>query len=103
MTAKGSPDIALSWIFDLQLGMARLFGVLCSAALDSRKGTNLVEISRNSNISYSEVEKKLDAFGITVQSNTYPLLRDFFNSFSLINSGEFLLTKIALAKKFNFF
>lgn len=30
--------MALSWIFDLQLGMARLFGQLCSAALDSRKG-----------------------------------------------------------------
>ncbi|XP_031567894.1 zinc finger ZZ-type and EF-hand domain-containing protein 1-like [Actinia tenebrosa] len=39
VTAKGSPDIALSWIFDLQLGMARLFGVLCSAALDSRKAS----------------------------------------------------------------
>ena len=26
VTAKGSPDVALSWIFDLQLGMARLFG-----------------------------------------------------------------------------
>ena len=38
VTAKGSPDVALSWIFDLQLGMARLFGQLCSAALDSRKG-----------------------------------------------------------------
>ena len=41
VTAKGSPDVALSWIFDLQLGMARLFGQLCSAALDSRKGTYL--------------------------------------------------------------
>ena len=38
VTAKGSPDVALSWIFDLQLGMARLFGQLCSAALASRKG-----------------------------------------------------------------
>lgn len=79
MTAKGSPDIALSWIFDLQLGMARLFGVLCSAALDSRKGKNVVEISRNSNISHSEVEKKLDGVGIAVQSTTYPLLRDIFS------------------------
>ncbi|KAK3717323.1 hypothetical protein QZH41_011553, partial [Actinostola sp. cb2023] len=39
VTAKGSPDVALSWIFDLQLGMARLFGLLCSAALDSRKAS----------------------------------------------------------------
>ncbi|XP_068674922.1 zinc finger ZZ-type and EF-hand domain-containing protein 1-like [Montipora foliosa] len=39
VTAKGSPDVALSWIFDLQLGMARLFGQLCSAALDSRKAS----------------------------------------------------------------
>lgn len=39
VTAKGSPDVALSWIFDLQLGMARLFGQLCSASLDSRKAS----------------------------------------------------------------
>ncbi|XP_078346247.1 zinc finger ZZ-type and EF-hand domain-containing protein 1-like isoform X2 [Oculina patagonica] len=39
VTAKGSPDVALSWIFDLQLGMARLFGQLCSSALDSRKAS----------------------------------------------------------------
>ncbi|XP_020615974.1 zinc finger ZZ-type and EF-hand domain-containing protein 1-like isoform X2 [Orbicella faveolata] len=42
VTAKGSPDVALSWIFDLQLGMARLFGQLCSAALDSRKASPTV-------------------------------------------------------------
>ena len=41
VTAKGSPDVALSWIFDLQLGMARLFGQLCSAALDSKKGRHV--------------------------------------------------------------
>ena len=37
VTAIGSPDVALSWVFDLQLGMARLFGLLCSSALDCRK------------------------------------------------------------------
>ncbi|XP_048575305.1 zinc finger ZZ-type and EF-hand domain-containing protein 1 isoform X2 [Nematostella vectensis] len=39
VTAKGSPDVALSWIFDLQLGIAILFGSMCSAALDSRKAS----------------------------------------------------------------
>ena len=44
VTAKGSPDVALSWVFDLQLGMARLFGQLCSAALDNRKGKQGCEV-----------------------------------------------------------
>ncbi|KAK7112606.1 zinc finger ZZ-type and EF-hand domain-containing protein 1-like isoform X2 [Littorina saxatilis] len=33
VTAKGSPDIPLSWAYDLQLGLTRLFGCLCGATL----------------------------------------------------------------------
>lgn len=54
VTAKGSPDVALSWVFDLQLGMARLFGQLCSAALDNRKAS-----PTSSNVDNVEEETKL--------------------------------------------
>ncbi|XP_076459760.1 zinc finger ZZ-type and EF-hand domain-containing protein 1-like isoform X2 [Babylonia areolata] len=33
VTAKGSPDVPLSWAYDLQLGLTRLFGCLCGATL----------------------------------------------------------------------
>ncbi|KAL8625230.1 hypothetical protein ACOMHN_029988 [Nucella lapillus] len=35
VTAKGSPDVPLSWAYDLQLGLTRLFGCLCGATLAS--------------------------------------------------------------------
>ncbi|XP_071105472.1 zinc finger ZZ-type and EF-hand domain-containing protein 1-like isoform X1 [Haliotis cracherodii] len=35
VTAKGTPDIPLSWPYDLQLGLAKLFGRLCGATLSS--------------------------------------------------------------------
>ena len=33
VTARGCPDITLSWLFDLQLGMASLFGLFCSSVM----------------------------------------------------------------------
>ena len=38
VTAKGSPDIPLSWAYDLQLGLTRLFGCLCGATLAANPG-----------------------------------------------------------------
>ena len=35
VTAKGCPDEPLSWMFDLQLCLAKLFGRLCGATMDS--------------------------------------------------------------------
>ncbi|XP_065066167.1 zinc finger ZZ-type and EF-hand domain-containing protein 1-like isoform X1 [Rhopilema esculentum] len=37
VSAIGRPDINVSWIFDLQLNISRLFGILCSNAIDCRK------------------------------------------------------------------
>ena len=45
VSAIGRPDIAVTWIFDLQLNIAKLFGVLCSNAIDYRRG-NLLLIFR---------------------------------------------------------
>ncbi|XP_077980047.1 zinc finger ZZ-type and EF-hand domain-containing protein 1-like [Glandiceps talaboti] len=39
VTAKGCPDVSLSWLFDLQLGLAKLFGKLCASVMDSRQVT----------------------------------------------------------------
>lgn len=33
VTARGSPDIPLSWPFDLQLSLTKLMGRLCGATL----------------------------------------------------------------------
>ncbi|KAI8488214.1 Zinc finger ZZ-type and EF-hand domain-containing protein 1 [Branchiostoma belcheri] len=33
VTARGSPDVPLPWLFDLQLGLSRLVGRLCGTAL----------------------------------------------------------------------
>nr|XP_047143287.1 zinc finger ZZ-type and EF-hand domain-containing protein 1 [Hydra vulgaris] len=35
--AIGNPDLAISWIFDLQLTLWKFFGSFCGSALDSRK------------------------------------------------------------------
>ena len=45
VSAIGRPDIAVTWIFDLQLNVARLFGVLCSNAIDCRRGQSHFKIS----------------------------------------------------------
>ena len=39
VTAKGCPDVPLSWMYDLHLSIAKLFGKLCGATLDVSKGT----------------------------------------------------------------
>ncbi|KAK7482310.1 hypothetical protein BaRGS_00026438, partial [Batillaria attramentaria] len=47
VTAKGSPDIPLSWPYDLQLGLTKLFGGLCGATLASNPampGENLLTL-----------------------------------------------------------
>ena len=38
VTAKGCPDLHMCWMFDMQLSMAKLFGQLCGATLDSSQG-----------------------------------------------------------------
>ena len=38
VTARGSPDMPLSWPFDLQLGLTRLMGMLCGATLNANPG-----------------------------------------------------------------
>ncbi|XP_041364980.1 zinc finger ZZ-type and EF-hand domain-containing protein 1-like [Gigantopelta aegis] len=45
VTAKGCPDVPLSWPYDLQLGLCKLFGGLCGAVLSSNP------IVPNSNLS----------------------------------------------------
>ncbi|XP_035685693.1 zinc finger ZZ-type and EF-hand domain-containing protein 1-like [Branchiostoma floridae] len=51
VTARGSPDVPLPWLFDLQLGLSRLVGRLCGTALgkaqvvdkDSKEEENLLQ------------------------------------------------------------
>lgn len=38
VTARGSPDMPLSWPFDLQLGLIKLVGRLCGATLNANPG-----------------------------------------------------------------
>lgn len=47
--ALGSPDVAVSWIFDLQLNIARCFGIFCGNALNFKKalGMNLTKFEEN--------------------------------------------------------
>lgn len=41
VTARGSPDMELSWPFDLQLGLTKLVGRLCGATLNANPGMKL--------------------------------------------------------------
>ncbi|XP_066271165.1 zinc finger ZZ-type and EF-hand domain-containing protein 1-like [Branchiostoma lanceolatum] len=51
VTARGSPDVPLPWLFDLQLGLSRLVGRLCGTALgkaqvvdkDTKEEENLLQ------------------------------------------------------------
>ena len=36
--AKGSPDVALDWMFDMHLSIGKLMGRLCGAILDITSG-----------------------------------------------------------------
>ena len=56
VTAKGSPDVPLSWAYDLQMGLTRLFGALCGATLASNPG---LCSKRNSHESTSRTEDDL--------------------------------------------
>jgi hypothetical protein len=38
VTAKGSPDVSLSWLYDLQLSVAKQIGQLLSTALNPCAG-----------------------------------------------------------------
>ena len=38
VVAKGKPDVSLPWLYDLQLGLAKLIGILCSQVLALKPG-----------------------------------------------------------------
>ena len=44
VTAKGSPDVSLSWLYDLQLSVAKLIGKLLSSSLNPITGEQMFMI-----------------------------------------------------------
>ncbi|XP_070581030.1 zinc finger ZZ-type and EF-hand domain-containing protein 1-like isoform X2 [Ptychodera flava] len=56
VTAKGCPDVSLSWLFDLQLGLSKLFGKLCASVMDSRQVVTKTPKSDNSKSSDNQEE-----------------------------------------------
>ncbi|XP_077868975.1 zinc finger ZZ-type and EF-hand domain-containing protein 1-like [Saccoglossus kowalevskii] len=48
VAAKGCPDVSLSWLFDLQLGLSKLFGKLCASTMDTRQGVAKIATTESS-------------------------------------------------------